>query len=83
MAPEIRTPWKKWREIIGIIWYSWKEPLKEIPFCEECVMSKQHRGKFPKGQRVSKERLKYIHSDLWGPATHETVGRKIYNDYGG
>lgn len=54
-----------------------REPLKEIPFCKECVMSKHHRGKFRKGQRVSTERLEYIHSDLWGPGTQETVGRKM------
>lgn len=41
-----------------------KEQIKEIAFCEECVMSKQHRENFPKGQKGSKEMLEYIHSDL-------------------
>jgi transposase InsO family protein len=40
-------------------------PLK---FCEHCVFGKQTRVKFSKeGVHTTKDRLDYIHSDLWGP----------------
>ena len=36
-----------------------------LPFCEHCVISKQHRLKFDRSTAKSKHILNLIHSDVW------------------
>jgi len=36
-----------------------------LPFCEHCVTSKQHRLKFQRSTAKSKSKLDLIHSDVW------------------
>ena len=36
-----------------------------LPFCEHCVISKQHRLKFSSSNARSKAILELIHSDVW------------------
>ena len=39
--------------------------LVNLPFCEHCITSKQHRLKFDKSTTRSKHILDLIHSDVW------------------
>lgn len=43
-----------------------KEKLKEIDFCEDYVIGKTHKVNFGQAKHVTKGKLDYIHSDLWG-----------------
>ena len=43
-----------------------KEVIKELKFCEDCIYGKNHRVSFAPAQHITKEKLAYIHSDLWG-----------------
>jgi len=36
-----------------------------LPFCEHCIMSKQHRLKFNTFNSKKKANLELIHSDVW------------------
>ena len=36
-----------------------------LPFCEHCVTSKQHRLKFSRSVAISKCILELVHSDVW------------------
>lgn len=49
-----------------------------MPFCECCVLDKQHRLKFEPGKHLSKTVLEYLHADLWGPEMHESHGGGKY-----
>nr|GEU40920.1 retrotransposon protein, putative, Ty1-copia subclass [Tanacetum cinerariifolium] len=50
----------------------------KIQLCEACVKGKQRMIKFSTDQHTSKEILKYVHSDLWGPSpTKDEVFRKF------
>ncbi|CAA7024021.1 unnamed protein product [Microthlaspi erraticum] len=40
--------------------------VSDIKFCEDCVMRKTHRVSFGPAQHNTKEKLDYVHSDLWG-----------------
>jgi len=40
--------------------------LSDFQLCENCVLGKSHRLKFPKAIHNTKGTLDYIHSDLWG-----------------
>ena len=40
--------------------------ISEIKFCEDCVVGKTHRTSFGTAQHVTREKLDYVHSDLWG-----------------
>ena len=40
--------------------------IKELTFCETCVMGKAHRLSFTKATHNTIGTLDYIHSDLWG-----------------
>ena len=42
------------------------EHVSEMKFCEDCVKGKTHKVSFGPAQHLTKERLDYIHSDLWG-----------------
>lgn len=52
--------------------------VKNLEFCEHCVLGKQHRTKFGKGLHITKATLDYIHSDCWGPARVEGIGGFSY-----
>ena len=50
-----------------------------IKFCEDCVIGKTHKVSFGLAQHLTKERLDYIHSDLWGsPNVPPSLGRCHY-----
>ena len=40
--------------------------LKDLEFCENCILGKAPRLKFPKAVHNTKSILDYVHSDLWG-----------------
>lgn len=42
------------------------DKMKGFEFCEDCVYGKSHKVSFGQGKHVTKEKLEYIHSDLWG-----------------
>lgn len=53
-----------------------KKKPEGLSFCEHCILGKYARASFKPSTYVSKERLDYIHSDLWGPTrvmTHREV----------
>ena len=52
--------------------------IDHLDFCESCVLGKQHRLSFSKGQHCSREVLEYVHSNLWGPAQIRTYGGNLY-----
>jgi len=56
-----------------------REVIKELEFCEDCVYGKQHRVSFAPAQHVTKEKLAYVHSDLWGsPHNPASLGNSQY-----
>lgn len=52
--------------------------VKDLGFCEHCVLGKLHRSKFPKAIHRTKGTLDYIHSDCWGPSRVESLGGYRY-----
>ncbi|CAL9235463.1 unnamed protein product [Arabidopsis halleri] len=56
--------------------------VTDLEFCEDCVYGKAHRASFGVGKHVTKERLEYIHSDLWGspnvPLSLEAASTAVY-----
>ena len=40
--------------------------ITEIKFCETCVLGKTTRSSFGPAKHVTRDKLDYIHSDLWG-----------------
>ncbi|CAH9077615.1 unnamed protein product [Cuscuta europaea] len=56
--------------------------VSPIPFCEGCVLGKQHRVQFPvssyPSEPKSKAVLDYIHADVWGPSSVPTHGGRRY-----
>lgn len=52
--------------------------LGKLVFCEHCALGKQSRASFKPATHNTKERLDYIHSDLWGPARVGTHGGARY-----
>ena len=53
--------------------------VSEIKFCEDCVIGKTHKASFGTAQHVTKEKLDYVHSDLWGsPNVPHSLGRCQY-----
>ena len=56
-----------------------REVIKELKFCEDCVYGKNHRVSFGPAQHVTKDKLGYIHSDLWGsPHNPPSLGNCQY-----
>lgn len=45
-----------------------KGNLKELEFCETCVLGKARRLRFSKSVNKTTEALNYIDSNFWGPA---------------
>ena len=56
-----------------------REQITELKFCEDCVLGKTHRVSFGPAQHVTKNKLDYVHSDLWGsPNVPQSLGRCHY-----
>lgn len=51
---------------------------KDFSFCEHCIYSKSKRVSFNKGQHTTRERLDYIHFDLWGRAEINSLSDGMY-----
>ena len=49
-----------------------------LPFCEACVLGKQHKLKFTPARHTTKKILEYVHADLWGPYKVPTHSGKQY-----
>ena len=53
--------------------------IEDLKFCEACVIGKTHRVSFSQAKHVSKDKLDYIHSDLWGsPNVPHSLSRNQY-----
>ena len=44
--------------------------IKELDFCEDCVLGKTTRSSFKSSTHTTCGILDYIHSDLWGPSSN-------------
>ena len=49
-----------------------------LPFCEQCVISKQHRLKFSTSSSRSRGILELIHSDVWQAPVTSLGGAKYF-----
>ena len=54
------------------------DKVEQLPFCDHCVMGKARRVRFNTGQRWTKGTLDYVHSDLWGPSSTESLSGARY-----
>ncbi|KAH9649116.1 hypothetical protein KPL70_025868 [Citrus sinensis] len=54
------------------------EKLGNLDFCEDCVLGKATRSSFKRSVHKSKDKLEYVHSDLWGPAQQKSLGGNSY-----
>ncbi|KAL2239854.1 UNVERIFIED_CONTAM: Retrovirus-related Pol polyprotein from transposon TNT 1-94 [Sesamum indicum] len=56
--------------------------IDKLPFCDDCVMGKQHRVHFPAtpspNPSLSSCILDYVHVDVWGPSKEPTHGENRY-----
>ena len=53
--------------------------LVEIDTCEDCIIGKQKRVSFEtSGRTPKKERLEFVHFDVWGPTTVPSIGGRQY-----
>ena len=43
-----------------------KSKVESLKFCEACVIGKTHKVSFSQAKHVTKNKLDYVHSDLWG-----------------
>ncbi|WVZ03536.1 hypothetical protein V8G54_024342 [Vigna mungo] len=51
----------------------------EFDMCEDCILGKHKRVSFQRSERIpKKERLEFVHSDVWGPTTVSSIGGKRY-----
>ncbi|KAH9688249.1 Integrase catalytic domain-containing protein [Citrus sinensis] len=50
----------------------------KLNFCEHCVVGKKTRVKFGTANHDTREILKYIHSDVWGPTKNASIGGSYY-----
>jgi len=56
-----------------------KDKVSSLKFCEDCVFGKTHKVSFGQAQHVTKEKLDYVHSDLWGsPNVPLSLGKFQY-----
>lgn len=52
-----------------------RDQVSVIKFCEDCVIGKTHIVSFGPAPHLTKDRLDYIHSDLWGsPNVPQSLG---------
>ncbi|KAH9650266.1 hypothetical protein KPL70_026310 [Citrus sinensis] len=54
------------------------DKLGNLDFCEDCVLGKATRSSFKRLVHKSKDKLKYVHSDLWGLAQQISLGGNSY-----
>ena len=52
--------------------------MGKLPFCEHCIFGKSTRLKFTRAVHSTIGILNYVHSDLWGPSRHPTLGGGRY-----
>ncbi|KAH9680636.1 Integrase catalytic domain-containing protein [Citrus sinensis] len=52
--------------------------LGNLDFCEDCVLGKTTRSSFKRSVHKFKDKLEYVHSDLWGPAQQISLGGNSY-----
>lgn len=50
-----------------------KDKIKQLDFCENCILGKQKRLPFKTGTHKSSSTLDYLHASLWGPASVNTL----------
>ncbi|XP_022897510.1 uncharacterized protein LOC111411188 [Olea europaea var. sylvestris] len=50
-----------------------KHNLGDFGSCEHCILGKRAKLPFQSGIHKSKQRLEYLHADLWGPASISTL----------
>lgn len=62
----------KKQQVLGVF----KE--NEAGSCESCIMGKSHRVKFNRSHHKTKAILDYVHSDLWVPDKHQSLGGARY-----
>lgn len=56
-----------------------KKEIKELAFCEHCVMGKSKKLSFNVGKHITEDILGYIHADLWGsPSVTPSISGKQY-----
>ncbi|KAL0793897.1 hypothetical protein Bca101_065274 [Brassica carinata] len=56
-----------------------REIITGLDFCEDCIIGKAHRVSFGNAKHVTKEKLDYVHSDLWGsPNVPRSLGNCQY-----
>lgn len=56
-----------------------KSKVDSMKFCEACVIGKTHKVSFSQAKHVTKDKLDYIHSDLWGsPNVPYSLSRSQY-----
>ena len=51
---------------------------EKLPVCDNCVLGKIHRDKFPKSHIRSIKLLEIVHSDICGPINSESLGGAKY-----
>ncbi|KAH9750881.1 Integrase catalytic domain-containing protein [Citrus sinensis] len=51
-----------------------KDHIGALGFCEDFILGKSSRLRFETAAHTTKEKLGYIHSDLWGPAQVTLLG---------
>ncbi|TXG67707.1 hypothetical protein EZV62_008982 [Acer yangbiense] len=54
------------------------DKLDKLSFCDHCVYGKMIRVKFNVAKHCTQSILDYIHSDLWGPSRHVSMGGYRY-----
>ena len=54
------------------------DKLGKLKLCEHCIYGKASRLKFNKAVHITKGILNYVHSDLWGPSSNESLGGGRY-----
>lgn len=56
-----------------------KSRVESLKFCEACVIGKTHKVSFSRAKHVTKDKLDYVHSDLWGsPNVPHSLSRSHY-----
>ncbi|TXG72438.1 hypothetical protein EZV62_001017 [Acer yangbiense] len=54
------------------------DKLDKLSFCDHCVYGKMIKVKFNVAKHCTQSILDYIHSDLWGPSRHVSMGGYRY-----
>lgn len=58
------------------------DSIFNVPFCDACVLGKQHKVQFPVSSYPNMSKcadiLEYLHADVWGPSGEPTQGGNRY-----